>query len=217
MHIQANSRFARKRSRFGCLGCLGKLIVLLVLGAIVYLALIAVFEPWAFFLGGSFHINPQWQGWGRMHSKTSGDYVLFVRFEPRFGGNRSMVYAGSSLTGVGYLCTPRGERFRMKLSGGMRAHLHNSTDGEAVNLSMYNQPVLHFLSDNRPSINVRGRWHNPNLVMDDHGSIWNAFQPDGRVYLGHESNRPYSSEIIPITLAPGSYSDFEAACVVPRQ
>jgi hypothetical protein len=188
----------------------------LVLGAILYLGLNAVIAPWAFFLGGSFHLNPQWQGWGRMHAKTSGDYVVFVRLEPQFKGSRYTIYPVSSLTGVGYLCTPRGERFRMKLGGGMRAHLHNSTDGEAINLYLNNQPVIGFFSNNRPSISLQGHWHNPDIVMDDHGSIWNAFQPDGGVYLGHDRNRPYSSEIVPVTLVPGSYSDFERACVAPH-
>ncbi|HXM21836.1 MAG TPA: hypothetical protein VN948_11295 [Terriglobales bacterium] len=33
-----------------------------------------------------------------------------------------------------------------------------------------------------------------------------------RVYLGHDSNRPYAAEIVKVTLNQGSPSEFEAAC-----
>jgi hypothetical protein len=170
-----------------------------------------LFYPWAFYLGGKFHIMPYWQGWGKLHAK-SGDYVLFVRFEPTPRGSR--MYLESNLKGTGYLCTPRREKFRMNLGGGMRKHLNLSTDGEAIHLYMDYWPAWsgQFISDRRPSLDLRGHWRNPNLVMDDHGSISNAFQPDGSVYRGHDRNRPYSTEVVPITLSEGSYSDFEAAC-----
>ena len=48
--------------------------------------------------------------------------------------------------------------------------------------------------------------------MDDHGSISNAFNADGSVYGGHDPNRPYSTEIVPVTFVSGTYSDFKAAC-----
>jgi hypothetical protein len=202
----------------GCLGCLGRLILSLFLGIILVFAMHVVLTPWAFFLGGKFHVIPYWQGWGRMHSKTSGDYVLFVRFEPSFRRGGTM-RPGSPLTGVGYLCSPRGEHFRLNLGGRMKLHLNRSTDGEAINLYMDYWPALYgqFITEHRPSLGLRGHWQNPNLVMDDHGSLSNAFLPDGSVYLGHDRNRPYSTEIVPITLKPGSYSDFTAACKSSHQ
>jgi len=191
--------------------------MVLLFGIVLVLVMHAMLTPWGFFLGGQFHILPYWQGWGRMHSNTSGDYVLFVRFEPRFGSG-SRMYPSSTVRGLGYLCSPRGERFRLNLGGSMRWGLKHDTDGEAIHLYMDNSPLLYgqFITDRRPNIDLRGYWRNPNLVMDDHGSIWNSFQPDGTVYRGHSSNRPYSSEILPITLAPGSYSQFEAACPANR-
>lgn len=200
------------RKRRGCLwGCLGQLVLLFVLGSLVVLGVDAIIAPWSFYLGGKFHIIPYWQGWGTLHSKN-GDYTLFVRFEPSPHGSR--MYAASHLTGVGYLCTPRGERFRMNLGGDMRAHLNLSTDGEAIHLYMNNWPVIYgqFLADHRPSIQLRGHWKNPDLVMDDNSSLFRAFQPDGRAYLGHDPNRPYNGGIVPVTLKQGSYSEFEAAC-----
>ncbi len=209
----------RAKPRRGCLGCLGQLLwqsaVVLVLGMILVLAMTGLFYPWAFYLGGKFHIIPYWQGWGKLHAK-SGDYVLFVRFEPTPRGSR--VIPHSNLRGIGYLCTPRGEQFRLHLGGSMRPHLNLSTDGEAINLYMDDWPALYgqFIADRRPSLEVRGHWKNPDLVMDDHGSIFRAFLPDGSVYHGHDPGRPYMGEVVPITLVKGSYSEFEAACAAAR-
>ena len=199
-----------EKRRRGCLGCLGQCVLALLLGALLLLAIFAVFTPWAFYLGGSFHLVPGWQGWGTLHTK-SGNYVVFVRMEPTSRGSR--MYPASNLTGLGYICTPRGERFRMRLGGGMRKQLNLDTNGEHISLYMHYRPWnWQFLNDDRPHLELRGQWQNPDLVMDDHGSIPNNFEPDGSVYRGHSPTRPYSTEGVPITLVPGSYSDFEAAC-----
>lgn len=200
----------RKKRRVGCFGCLGQVGLTLVLGSILLLAITGVFYPWAFYLGGKFHITPYWQGWGKLHAK-SGDYLLFVRIQPTSRGSR--MYLETNLTGRAYLCTPRGENLQLHLGGGMRKHLNLSTDGEAIHLYMNYWPWYgQFVADHRPSLELRGYWRNPNLVMDDHGSISNAFQPDGSVYRGHDPNRPYSTEVVPVIFVPGSYSDFEGAC-----
>ena len=56
-------------------GCLVQVLAALALGVVVVLAIYAVFAPWAFYMGGHFHMFPQWTGWGRLHSKTAGDYL----------------------------------------------------------------------------------------------------------------------------------------------
>lgn len=199
----------------GCLGCLWQSGVVLALGGVLALAITGLLFPWAFYLGGSFHILPYWQGWGTAHAKT-GDYLLFVRIEPSTRGSR--MYASSHLSGVSYVCTPRGENIRLRLGGGMRNHLKLSTDGEHISLYMNYWPWnANFTGDHRPSLELRGYWRNPNLVMDDDSSLGRAFQPDGTVYRGHDPNRPYMTEIVPVTLAPGSYSDFSAACAKARR
>jgi hypothetical protein len=167
-------------------------------------------------LGGTFHLLPYWQGWGTLHA-TSGDYVLYVGFEPTPRGSRML--PASNLSGVGYLCTPRGERFYLHLGGSMRAHLNLSTDGEAIHLYMNNWSEFSgpFMAEHRPSIQFSGHWRNPNLVMDDTGSIFRAFLSDGTVYRGHDPNHPYNGEIVPIILKQGSHSEFEAACAATRQ
>ena len=201
---------APRKPRVGCVGCLGHTAWILAVGAIFLLASTAVFYPWAFYLGGKFHILPYWQGVGKLHAK-SGDYVLFVRLEPTPRG--SGMYLETNLTGISYICTPRGESLRLSLGGGMRKYLSRSTDGEAIHLYMIYRPWnFQFISDRRPHLSFRGHWHNPDLVMDDDGSIGRAFQPDGTVYRGNDPNRPYRQDVLPVTFTPGSYSDFEAAC-----
>ena len=71
-------------------------VVLLLLLALplVYFAL----YPWAFFMGGSFHILPYWTGWGRMHSKTAGDYFLYVEILP-FTSNTNHVLSHTNVQG----------------------------------------------------------------------------------------------------------------------
>jgi hypothetical protein len=176
-------------------------------------ALFGLLYPWSFYLGGStFHLLPGWSGWGRMHSNSNGDFALYLRFQPSPGGSR--MYAASHLKGNAWLCTPRGEMFRMNLGGDMRAHLSTNTDGEKISLYMNNWPAFTggFIADRRPSIQFRGQWRNPNIVLDDHGSLAQAFLPDGTVYKGHSPNYSPPHEIVPLTLHPGSYDDFKSAC-----
>lgn len=212
MRSPLNSIFpSRSKPRVGCLGCLMQVLLILVLAGVGYLAIQGVFAPWGFFLGGPFHIMPYWQGWGRMHSKISGDYVLYVSFEPTSGGRGT--YGGSWVKGTGYLCTAH-EKFNMHLGGGMRSHLNLSTNGEAIHLYMDNWPIFSggFITEHRPYLDLRGHWENPNIVMTDGGSLSRAFQPDGTVYKGHDPNRPYAPEIVSVTLNEGSSSYAEQAC-----
>ena len=116
---------APRKPRFGLVGCLGQLLLILLLFAIGYVALLGVFAPWAFYLGGKFHIAPYWQGWGRAHAK-SGDYLMFVRIEPTSKGSK--MYLETNLGSTAYVCTPRGDNIRLKMGGGMRKHLNLSTD-----------------------------------------------------------------------------------------
>jgi hypothetical protein len=209
------SQSSPRKRRKGCLGCLGQSVLVLVLGAVFLTALTGLFYPWAFYLGGKFHIVPMWQGWGRLHGKA-GDYLVWVQFEPTPRGSK--MYLESNLTGNAYLCTPRGERFPMHLGGGMPKHLNLSTDGEPIHLYMNYWPLWYggFINDRRPSLEFRGKWQNPKIVMDDHGSIANAFEPDGTVYRGHSPNHPYSTEGIPITFMEGPRSEFDDACTAMK-
>src|SRR5215470_15423917 len=80
---------ARRKPRAGCFGCLFQLLLISAFGAVLIVLITAVFAPWGFYLGGSFHIIPYWQGWGTLPAK-SGKYLLFVRFEPTPNGSKVM-------------------------------------------------------------------------------------------------------------------------------
>ncbi len=204
-------RVAPTKRRTGCLGCIWQVGIVLVLGAVLLTALTGLFYPWAFYLGGKFHIMPMWQGWGKAHAK-SGDYLVWVQFEPTPNGSK--MYLETNLKGNAYVCTPRGERLHMHLGGGMPKHLNLSTDGEPIHLYMDYWPLGYcgFINDRRPYLEFRGNWRNPNLVMDDHGSIARGFQSDGTVYHGSGTGRPYMQEVVPITFVRGSRSEFDRAC-----
>jgi hypothetical protein len=205
----------RRQKSLGCLGCLPRLVLILFLGVVLIGAITAIFQPWAFYLGGKFNILANWSGMGTLHARN-GNYILFVRIGPS-KGNAGHGLPGSPVSGLAYLCSPRHEAFRMTLGGGMRRGVGIDTDGEKISLYMYNRPAFSFSGNNRPSIELRGQWHNPNLDADDHGSISRAFAPDGTVYQpGQAHNIPYPGDIVPVHLVPGSYSEFEAACKSPH-
>lgn len=207
---------ARRKRGTGCFGCLWQVGITLALGVVLITALTGVFYPWAFYLGGKFHIMPMWYGWGSAHAK-SGDYLVWVQFEPTPRG--SGMYLATNLTGNAYVCTPRGERLAMHLGGSMRKHLNLSTDGEHISLYMNYWPLWYgsFIGDRRPSLEFRGNWRNPNIVMDDHGSIGRAFNSDGTVYRAHGQSRPYMQEVVPITFVQGSRSGFDKACAAIKR
>jgi hypothetical protein len=199
-----------QRRRKSCLsGCLLQIIAIFALGGVLYLAITAVFAPWAFYMGGSFHILPDWQGWGKLQG-PGGQYVLLVQVWPTPRGSR--VIPHSNLTGTAYLCTPRGERFTMKLGGSMRFGLGRSTNGEEIYLYMHNWTWNRtFVNRHPPAVTLHGRWQNPNIVADDEGSFRRAFNPDGSV-IQNGFKGIYQQTAAAITLMEGSKSDFDAAC-----
>ena len=161
-------------------------------------------------MGGHFHPYPRWQGWGRLHSSTAGDFVLFVRIVPGTGARRG----GPQVRGDAVLCTPRGEKFNLVVSGEFERHFGLDFQGKTVALGMSSSSFAarNFGGDRRPKIQLFGKWDNPNLVMDDGGSLSHAFEPDGSLYTGNFKNRANTRETVPITLREGSRSDFEKAC-----
>jgi hypothetical protein len=193
---------------------LGQLIrlVLVFAGVGVFMLLVtAVFAPWGYYLGGYFHPLPYWQGLGRMHvASAGGDYILFARVEPSSKG--SQMHLSTSVGGVAYLCTPKGERYRLSLGGSMPRHLPVNTTGQPIHLYMSKKPLWSGSGTDarRPSINFYGTWGDRELVLDDHNSISSAFLPDGTLFRG--SVHPPGKEVAHVTLKEGSYTEFEAAC-----
>jgi hypothetical protein len=194
------------------LGCLPQLILTLLLGAAAVLGIDAIFAPWSFFMGGQFHPIPYWQGWGRIHA-PAGDYLLFVRMEPR-PGRRGVAH----VAGSGTLCTPRGETFNLTLGGDFEKNMGMSTDGKRAYLYLHQRPGAFFRSagDTRPQLEFHGAWHNPDLVLDDKGTLNREFMADGRLYEGNLHKQPGAHGPMPVTIKEGSRSEFDAACTAMK-
>ena len=197
--------FQPARRRFGCLT---QLILILLLGGAFVLAIDAVFAPWSFYMGGRFHPIPYWQGWGRIHA-AAGDYLLFVHMEPR-PGTRGVAH----VAGNGVLCSPRGETFNLTLGGDFEKNMGLSPDGKRAYLYLHKRPSSFSRSpgDKRPELELHGAWHNPDLVLDDQGTINREFTSDGRFYPGDLHKQPGAHGPLTVTIREGSRPDFDAAC-----
>jgi hypothetical protein len=187
-------------------GCVVQVLGALVLGVVVLLGVMALVTPWGFYMGGHFHIIPNWTGWGEMHSKIAGDYALFVSFSPKTGRHLGLTH----VSGNAVICTPRGEQYKLRLSGDFENP--HGTDLQGKTAHLYANNYSTFSGSTAPSLDFRGKWNNPDLVLDDHGSLTRAFDPGGTLVTNHHM-RPYVQEVVPVTLHEGNYSDFNAACV----
>lgn len=173
------------------------LVVLLACAAV--LGAQWLFIPWAFYLGGRFHPLPMWQAAARVHAR-SGDYVLYVMLSPTRGGRGTL---SPSLTGSGFLCTSRGERYPLHLFASLLNRASPNANGAEVRIDAYRRPWWFGLSgawDRRPRLVLHGRWQTPDLVMSDGGTLSSAFLPDGRLYDGPERNQPRPGEPVQIVL-----------------
>lgn len=194
-------------------GLIRLLAVLLSVGAVIAGAT-AAFTPWAFYMGGRFHLLPYWQGWGRLHSNSGGgDYAFFLYFYPQIRR-----YSGPThVAGSAMLCTPRGEKLSLRLGGDFERNIRRDTNGKTANFYMSNRAFSsRFSGNNLPHLELRGRWSNPDLVLDDHSSIQRNFDHNANLYPD-AGNRPYMGEVSAITLHEGSKSDFEAACATLKR
>ncbi len=204
------------RPKHGCAGCLIQPLLAVLLGLVVVVAVYVIVAPWGFHLGGGFHPLAYWQGWGTVHS-PDGDYVVFMRMFPRTRG-RGTYLSGPSVQGSGAVCSPQGETYPLRLTGGfLNRRIGVNTDGEAMNL--YLAERLNFLGTNgstRLSVSFHGAWHNPDLVLDERGSFSSAFNPDGTLYSGDPRKRRQHGTPLPLTLREGSRGDFDAACAAAR-
>jgi hypothetical protein len=165
---------------------------------------------WSFYLGGNFHILPMWQGVGKAHAR-SGEYVLYVLIYPETRNLKT--YLHTNLTGTANVCTSRGEDIFLVLGGGMRRNLSVSTDGEEIGLYVHRRSWSGGSPQAAPPrLEFQGHWRNPNLVMDDQGTIAKAFLPDGTVAPDRNHNHSNAPEVVPITFSAGSVSDYRSAC-----
>lgn len=200
------------------MGCITRMLLLLLIVGAVMAGATSLFAPWAYYMGGRFHWFPSWQGVGRLHSNSGGgDYAFYVWFWPDHGKFRQLAY----VQGRAMVCTPRGERFNLKLGGdfskpdgGWRGR---DLNGKTASFYMFNRTARHILAGGnaRPELELRGHWQNPDLVLDDHSSIQRNFDHDARL-RGSVTGVPYLGEVSAVTLREGGKSDFEAACAAVK-
>lgn len=183
-----------------------KLAALAVVAFGLPFALDAVFAPWAYFMGGHFHLNPKWAGWGRMHSNISGDYAIYITIAPSFGRGQSF----TDIAGKGALCTQRGDNYRLSMAGSFEEGSGVDLQGRTATIYPHNY-IRKNMGHYDPSLEFRGKWNNPDLVLDDQGSINQAFDPDGGLAKKNHA-RSDKQERVSLTLHEGSRSDFDAAC-----
>jgi hypothetical protein len=186
-------------------GCVVQVLGALVFGAVVLGGVMAIVAPWGFYMGGHFHIIPQWTGWGQMHSKLAGDYAVLVTFSPKTGRGLGLTH----VSGNGWLCTPRGEKFNLRLAGDFQNPHGTDLQGKTAHLYMNNYSS--FSGSTAPSLDFRGKWNNPDLELNDGGSLNRAFDAGGALVTNRHM-RPYAQEVVPLTLHEGSNADFKAAC-----
>lgn len=186
-------------------GCVVQVLGALVLGVVVLMGVMAVVAPWGFYMGGHFHIIPNWTGWGQMHSRVAGDYAVLVNFTPKTGRGLGLTH----VSGNAVICTPRGEKFNLRLAGDFENPHGTNLQGKTAHLYANNYSA--FSGSTAPSLDFRGKWNNPDLVLDDHGSVTRAFDPGGAL-VTNQHMRPYMQEVVPLTLHEGSRADFDAAC-----
>src|SRR5262249_23445307 len=205
----------------GCLsGCLVRIVGTIVAGSLVTFIFMRITAPWAFHLGGESHTLPYWQGVGTMHA-PEGNYIVLMGFGPWTGRRRTVgvTLSGPSVTGSGSLCSPHGEIYKsLRVHGSfINRGIGADTDGEPMWLGL--QERLNFIgsnSDTRISVNFRGKWNNPDLELDDHGSLRRMFNPDGSRWSGKPSKRPEPGAPLELILHPGSRSEFDQLCAAAQ-
>jgi hypothetical protein len=137
----------------GCLGCLGQLIALFLLGGVFVLLVVAVFTPWAYFLGGKFHLVPGWSGRGTAHTR-SGDFTLYVNLEPAGPGR----ITGPRVSGIAVLIDPAREKHVLRIVGDFPEKWWGiDANGRRMVLTFHRRPGL-LNPDARPRFDLTGEW-----------------------------------------------------------
>jgi hypothetical protein len=200
------------RPRKKGLGCLSSLVLLLLLGLILISAIDLAFEPWIYVVGGRVRLLPVWQGIGVVQA-PSGPYRIYVWFSPAPSGSR--ILPSTSIKGSGYVCTPQGQRYSLRVTGGASGRIWKDMDGQMFHISAHHQPILwQFTRDWRPWLSFSGRWVGPDLVMSDDASIAHAFQPDGALKPDDGRWHPKTGAL-PITLTEAGWWPGGANCPKP--
>jgi hypothetical protein len=188
---------SRPWQRLGCFG-------VLVLGLVLVLALTALLDPWAYHIGGRWTPGVWW-GYGKLQTTEGDEYPLFIYFFPNFKAMSRLRLNGqrptSGLRGAGWLCSAQGVTQRLDLSGDIYGTYLN-TDGNQMAIRLLDARHISINAQNRHYVDLYGRWHGPELVMQDEGGWERSFHPDPQ----------NPKERAAVTFTWGSYWDFKDLC-----
>ena len=169
----------RPRRRRRGIGCLPSLVLLIVFGLGLMVAVQWVTHPWIYLVGGKTRLLPIWQGVG-VADGPGGRYTVYVSFSPRNNGSR--MFPGESIDGRGWICSPLGQRYSLRITGGANGRIWSGMDGHAFAITAEDRPWNWQGSRYetwRPRLRFLGFWAGPNLQMTDQGSLAHAFNADG--------------------------------------
>ena len=181
-------------------GCIASLLGLVLLCAGIVYGVAAITAPWSFHIGGVSTPLLSWSAAGMLHAK-SGNYPLYVFLYPYSHSSRLRLDGlrpTGGVQGIARLCTSRGVSRYLKMSGTIY-NGWSSTEGSVISFRLL-EWVLFNTRPTRGYFDLYGRWNGTQLVMDDRGSFAKTFRSG--LNIDHAS----------VTLDPGSYSDFKAAC-----
>ena len=186
---------------FRGVGCFGALLF----GVVIVLLVTALLAPWAFRIGGGWTLA-SWQGLGMLQTEAGDAYPLYIFLYPNFRSMSHLRMNGqrpsSGIHGSGWLCSAQGVSQRLALTGDIYG-AYLSTDGNQMGLRLLDaRRVFRINQQRRRYFDLHGRWHGPELVMEESYG-WEAnFHPDPRNSKEHPK----------ITFAAGSFSDFKKLC-----
>jgi hypothetical protein len=172
------------------MGCLGQLILLAVFAVVLAMGVVGVTNPWIFTVGGHFRIWPEWTGSGQMQG-PGGTYRMFVSFHPARGGSR--ILPSTSVRGSGWICTPSGRTYQVRLGGGAPLAVWRDMNNQPFTLYTYSRGTFSTQHE-PPEVRLKGRWNGPNLILNDEGTLTRAFAPDGTL-ISHPGKPGAGKEI----------------------
>lgn len=188
---------ARPRRR---VGFLSGIALIVILACMLWLVVTAAFAPWIYSVGGHLRPLPVWKGSADART-AAGNYHFTVWFTP--SPAHSNAPPATRIWGGGYMCTPKGERIPLRVTGGTAQRVWRTMDGQAFQISTYRATPGHSTSADHPPprLNFSGRWDGSNLTLSDEGSIGNSFLGDGSVNLGAGGWQPRTASSVPVVFS----------------
>src|SRR5450631_298264 len=172
------------------------------LGCLPSVALLALaIGPWIYVVGGHTRLLPVWAGVGEV-AAPAGRYKIYIWFSPSSASSR--ILPSASVSGSASVCTPQGQHYRFKLSGGASGRIWKDMDGHEFHLYARYRPLLWSLNQEpQPFLEFSGRWVGDNLVMADDATVAHTFLPYVRLNVDWSRWHPKTGAL-PVTFAETS-------------